>query len=114
MSRPERLAELIKQEVFTILTKEVSDPRIGFITITDVKVSGDLRHANIFVSILGDEKKRQDGIKGLDSATSFIRGELGHRLELRIVPEIIFKLDHSVARAARIEEIIHDLNKEQS
>lgn len=113
MSRPERLAELIKQEVSTILTKEVSDPRIGFVTLTDVKVSADLRHANIFVSIFGDEKKQPDTIKGLDSATSFIRGELGHRLALRIVPEITFKVDQTVARAARIERIIHDLKKEQ-
>ena len=113
MSRPERLAELIKQEVFIILTQEVSDPRIGFITITDVKVSGDLRHASIFVSIFGDEKKQQETVKGLESATAFVRGELGHRLELRIVPEIIFKIDHSVARAARIESIISDLKKER-
>ncbi|MFH0886987.1 MAG: 30S ribosome-binding factor RbfA [bacterium] len=113
MSRSERVAELIKAEVSDILTREVSDPRIGFITITDVTITDDLKHAKIFVSVYGDESKKDATMKGLESATLFIKGELGNRLELRAVPEIVFNIDRAPERAARLDQIIKGI-KEQS
>lgn len=110
MSRNERVAELIKREVCSILREGVSDPRIGFVSITDVDVSPDLKNAKIFFSVLGDENARKNSLEGLKSATSYIRGELGHLLALRFVPEITFAYDKSIERGSRVLSIINRLN----
>jgi ribosome-binding factor A len=113
MTRQERVEELIRQEVSQILREDVSDPRIGFTSITGVEVSPDLENASIYVSILGDEKKKEEAIQGLYSATKFIRGELGHRLELRMVPKIRFYRDDSLERGSRVLGLIHKLEHEK-
>ncbi len=112
MSRPERVAEQIKKEVSMILHERVSDPRIGFLSITSVDVSPDLKNAKIFVSVLGDENVRKETLEGLKSATSFIRSELGEVLKLRFVPEIVFVYDKSLESGSRVLSLISKLERE--
>jgi ribosome-binding factor A len=113
VSRPERLAKLIREQISEIIREDVSDPRIGFVSITQVDISPDLENARIFVSILGDEEKKQEAMKGLESATSFIRGKLGHMLELREVPKISFIRDDSLEKGSRVLGIMGKLEKER-
>lgn len=104
--RTNRMAETIKQEVASILQHDVKDPRVGFASITAVEVSGDKRHAKIFVSVLGDEDKGQETIKALRNAQGFIRTELSKRLRVRFTPEIAFELDHSISHGIRMMKLI--------
>ena len=113
MSRPERVAEVIKREISQILRERVSDPRIGFVSITDVELSPDLKNAKIFVSILGDEKQKKGSLAGLKSANRFIKGELGERLKLRYVPDLRFVYDESLERGSRIISMMNKLNEER-
>lgn len=113
MSRSDRVAELIKKEISDILRKEVSDPRIGFVSITEVEIGADLGLAKIFVSVMGSEKEKKDAMKGLISATKHIRFKLGPRLGLKSVPEIIFKADSSFERGNRVLQIISQISKEK-
>ena len=114
MTRQARVEELIRQEVCEILREKVSDPRVGFVSVTGVEVSPDLENASIYVSILGDEKKKVDALHGLYSATSFIRGELGRRIELRLVPKLRFYRDDSLERGSRVLGLINKLENETS
>lgn len=113
MTRQERIEELIRQEVCEILRAKVNDPRVGFVSVTGVDISPDLENAYIYVSILGDEKQKQEAIKGLYSATKFIRGELGKRLELRLTPNIRFFRDDSLERGSRVLSLINKLEKDE-
>lgn len=113
MTRVERVAELIKEEISEIIREEVSDPRIGFVSITRVDLSPDLENASVFVSILGGEEKKRESMNGLRSATNFIRGKLGHMLEMRVVPEIRFVRDDSLEKGSRVLSIISSLEKEE-
>lgn len=107
--RAVRLAELIKNEVSAILLRDIKDPRVGFVSITDVEVSQDLKYVRIFVSILGDESSKRDTMKALDRASGFVRSELAKRIQLRYAPEISFKSDNSIERGARIFKILNDI-----
>ena len=110
--RPERVAELIREEVSQLLRREVKDPRIGdFVSVTEVEVSGDLRHAKIFVSTIEDNE--EELMEGLKSTRGFIRKEIGDRIRLYHTPEIIFRYDNSIERGARIFEIIEDLDEDE-
>ena len=91
--RQERLGELIAVELSDLLRTRVKDPRVGFASITRVEVSGDLRHAKIYVSVMGSPEERVATMKGLKNATGFLRHELATRITLRYMPEIVFKLD---------------------
>lgn len=113
MTRSERVEELIREEICEILREKVSDPRIGFVSITEVKISPDLKNASIYVSIFGDEKKKAEAMQGLYSATGFIRGELGHMLELRETPQIRFVRDDSIERGSRVLHIMSKLEHEK-
>lgn len=104
--RPERLREQIRQEISALVVEGVRDPRIGFATITDVRLTPDLRQARVFVSVLGSTEEQESSLAGFRAAAAFIRRELAHRLEIRRVPELEFRLDHSAERAARIEELL--------
>tara|TARA_Y100000031_G_scaffold153164_1_gene197826 strand:+ start:773 stop:1126 length:354 start_codon:yes stop_codon:yes gene_type:complete len=109
--RAQRVEGLVLEEISNILQREIKDPRIGFATITKVTVSDDLRHAKVFVSIMGNEKEKRNSLKGLHSATGFIRRELGHRVHLRYVPELVFKLDDSMEKSARILNLLSELKR---
>lgn len=111
--RADRVSEAIKREVGVMLTQEVKDPGIHFVTVTVVETTDDLRHANIFVSVLGDDKTRQESMKGLDRAKGFLRSELGKRLGLRYTPEIHFRLDNSLDHAMKIKGILNKLKAEE-
>jgi ribosome-binding factor A len=112
MSRADRVAELIKAEVSDIITRKLNDPRVGFTSITSVNIGSDLHNAVIYVSVLGDEKQKVLTLRGLEHASNFIRHELGQRLQLRDVPEVHFKHDASIEKAAKVFEIINKLHQE--
>lgn len=107
--RPERLAEAIKKEISELLREELKDPRIGFVTITAVEVSKDLRYANIFASVFGEPSDQKATIEALQKAQGFIRGELGKRIRLRYTPEITFKLDHSISQGSRLIALMEEV-----
>jgi ribosome-binding factor A len=112
--RPDRVAEAIREEVATFLSEGAKDPRIrGFVTVTGVEMTRDLRHANIFVSIMGTDEERASTIEGLDSVASHLRARLGKVVRLRNTPDLHFKLDESVARASRIEQLLAQVRKER-
>ena len=104
--RIEKLQELIKQEMGKMLLKELKDPRIGFVTVTDVEMTGDLREAKIYVSIMGGEEQVKSSLEGLNSALGFIRREIGHRIRLRFTPEISFTLDTSLDYGDHIQKLL--------
>ncbi len=88
------------------------DPRLGFLTVTEVAVSRDLRHASVFVSVLGDADAKTATMDGLRSAVGYIRRALGQRLQTRYTPDITFKLDESIERGARVNKLLGDVAKE--
>ena len=104
--RIEKLQELIKQEMSKMLLKELKDPRIGFVTVTDVEMTGDLREAKIYVSIMGGAEQVKSSLEGLNSALGFIRREIGHRIRLRFTPEISFSLDTSLDYGDHIQKLL--------
>ena len=108
--RVDRISHLIKREVADMLRREVKDPRIGMVSITEVKLSKDLRYAHIYYSVIGEEKAVSDSTMGLKRATGFIQRQLGHRLSLRYTPIIDFRFDSSLEQGSRMEKIIHDLS----
>ncbi|HEY7416987.1 MAG TPA: 30S ribosome-binding factor RbfA [Ktedonobacteraceae bacterium] len=110
--RQEKLGELIAVELSDLMRTRLKDPRIGFASITRVEVSGDFRHAKVYVSIMGSAKEREETMRGLKHATGFLRRELGSRLVIRYIPEILFKLDTSIEEGARILEMIHQVEEE--
>lgn len=111
--RQAKLGEQIALEVSDLLRTRVKDPRVGFASITRVEVSGDLRHAKIYVSVLGAEGEKKATIEALSHATGFIRRELASRLTIRFMPEIAFKLDNSIERGAHVLGLIRELELEE-
>ena len=112
-SRPDRVGEEIRQELATLLSREVHDPGIGFITLTRVKVSPDLQLARVFYTMMGDDKQRKETEKALTRALPFLRRQIGARIRLRRVPELRFEFDRSVENQDRIEKILIDLQAER-
>ena len=112
-SRPARLGEQIRAEISDILTREVKDPRIGFVTLTDVRVSPDLHQARVFYTLMGDAAARQRTARGLAAAAPFIRREIGHRLRLRRTPELEFFFDESIEYQERLEQAFRELHKNE-
>jgi ribosome-binding factor A len=112
--RPDRLAEAIREEVATFLADKVKDPRItGMVTVTAVEVTRDLRTAKVFVSVMGADADRARTFEGLDSLAGHLRARIGKSLGLRSAPEILFRHDESVARAARIETLLAQIKDGQ-
>lgn len=104
--RPQRLGEQLRAEISALLVSELKDPRIGFATITEVRVTPDLCQAWVYISVLGSAEEQEQTLAGFRAAGSYIRRELAHRLSIRRMPELAFELDHSAERAARIEELL--------
>lgn len=109
-NRVTRMQEEIRREVSHIIQRKVKDPRLGFVSVTDVEVSNDLSHCKIFVSVLGDEHEREQTMAGLTKATGFIRTEIGKGIKLRHVPEIVFHYDTSLEHGSKIEALLKQLN----
>ncbi len=104
--RIEKLQELIKQEMGKMLLTDLKDPRIGFVTVTDVEMTGDLREAKIYVSVMGGSEQVKSSLEGLNSALGFIRREIGQRIRLRFTPEISFALDTSLDYGDHIQKLL--------
>ncbi|MBU5267756.1 30S ribosome-binding factor RbfA [Virgibacillus proomii] len=109
--RANRVSEQMKKELGEILTRKIKDPRVGFVTVTDVEVTGDLQQAKVYISVLGDEKQKKDTLLGLAKAKGFIRSEIGQRIRLRKTPELTFEYDEAYEYGNRIETILRDLKK---
>jgi ribosome-binding factor A len=109
-SRPERVADQIRSELGDLLTREVHDPGLGFVTITRVQLSRDLQQARVFYTVLGDEKGRRESDRALHRALPFLRRQIGARLRLKRVPELQFMYDESIAGQDRIEQLINELH----
>ncbi len=104
--RIQRVRKLLKEEIARLIQREVKDVRVRDITVSDVKVSPDLKHATVYVQTLAGEEVASDALEGLSSAAGFIRSRLGRELHIRRVPELRFVLDHTHARAARIARLL--------
>src|SRR4051812_16772808 len=113
-SRPERVGDQIRVEITGMLTRQVHDPGIGFLTVTRVEVSADLQHAKVYYTTLGDEKARRESARALDRASPFLRRQLAGRIRLRRAPELHFFFDESVEQHDRIERILRDLEQERA
>ena len=112
--RHDRVAEAIREEVARFLADGVKDPRVrALVTVTGVDVTRDLRHARVFVSVLGSDAEKADAFTGLSSVAAHLRGRIGRALRLRVAPEIAFRPDESVARAARIESLLEQVARER-
>lgn len=114
MSRQDRVSEALKREIGSIIHDELKDPRLGFITITRVELTHDLRYAKVFFSVLGKDQEHKKTKEALDSALGFIRRLIAQRIRLRFVPEIDFQEDRSSEYSIKIQEVleqIKDLNE---
>jgi len=112
--RSDRVAEAIREEVAIFLAEHAKDPRItGLVTVTGVDVTRDLRHAKVFVSVMGSETDRASTFDGLASVAGYLRSRVGKALRLRLAPEISFRQDESVAHAARIEDLLAKIKDAQ-
>lgn len=110
--RSERVASLIKEEVSTLIQRNFSMQEYGFLTITDVQMSTDLRNARIFVSVFGDAARKEKSLALLEEQKGFIRSELGRAIRLKFTPTVTFELDETLDRAMNIERIINKIHKE--
>src|ERR687893_2842943 len=107
--RTERIDELLRQEIGELLSREVADPRIGFATVTEVETAPDLRHARVWISVIGQRGERDETIAALQHAMPFVRRELGTRLRLKRIPEFHVRLDDSAERGTRVLRLINEL-----
>ncbi len=110
--RPDRLAHELRSEISVIVAREVKDPRIGFATITNVRVSSDLRYARVFVSVLGSPEQRKASLAALHRAGGFIRRQLSGRLRLRHCPDLQFNLDDSMEYGAKMDGLLAEVRQE--
>lgn len=111
MSRQERVAQAIKKEICDIIQNELNDPRLGFVTVTRVELTPDLRYAKVFFSVLGKEEEQKKSKTALDSALGFIRCLIAQRIRLRFAPEISLYEDKSAEYSIRIQELLDEVNK---
>ena len=109
--RAQRAAKLIQEEISKIIQGELKDPRIGFVTVTGVDVTDDLRCAKVFITVLKEENKKKT-LKALEHARGFIRREIGHRIKSKFTPEIEFRFDESIERGTHIEEVLKKIAKD--
>lgn len=112
-TRTERVAELLKVEISDIIRRELKDPRLGFITITDVEVTKDMRHAKVYISVLGDETQKKESLAVLQTASGYIRNEFGHRAAMKIIPDISFRMDSAVEQGSRIFELLQQVKHDE-
>jgi ribosome-binding factor A len=113
-TRPQRVGEEIRHELAELIARQVHDPGIGFLTITQVKVTPDLQSARVYYTTIGDEKARKETGRALVRATPFLRRHIGKRLRLKHVPELDFFYDESIERQDRIERIMLDIQAERA
>ena len=110
--RVNRVAEQMKKELSDIISNRIKDPRVGFVTVTGVDVTGDLQQAKAYITVLGNDS-REATLEGLNKAKGFIRSEIGKRIRLRKTPEISFEIDESIEYGNRINRLLHDLHHDE-
>jgi ribosome-binding factor A len=110
--RQAKVAEMIKRDLAEILQREMRDPRLALVSISDVEVARDFTSAKVFVSVIGDDKEKADALKALQGAAGFLRGQLGHRIELRTVPALTFRYDTGIERGVRMFELLRQEERE--
>jgi ribosome-binding factor A len=110
--RPEQVGETLRQVITDALARQVRDPRVGFVTVTAVLVSNDLSHARVMVSVPGEESEKTRAIEGLQSAAGFLRSRAARTLTTRSVPQLHFELDRGLEHAARINELLNTVRRE--
>jgi ribosome-binding factor A len=110
--RPEQMAETLRQVITDALAREIRDPRVGFVTVTAVLVSNDLSHARVMVSVPGEDAEKSRAMEGLQSAAGFLRSRAARALTTRSVPELHFELDRGLEHAARINELLNTIKRE--
>jgi ribosome-binding factor A len=108
--RTDRLGEEIREEVAKIIGRDLKDPRIGFVTVTRVELTHDLRNAKIFVGVLGDPAERVKTVSALRKAAGFVRREIGRRIRMRVTPEIAFQLDTGLDATDRVARILQEVH----
>lgn len=109
MDRTVRISEEMKKEISGIIRSELKDPRLPqMISVVAADVTKDLRYAKVFISVFGSEEEKKNALNGLRSAAGFIRREVGHRMQLRYTPELIFELDESMEHGAYISKLINE------
>ena len=112
-SRPDRVADQIRAEVTSMISRDLHDPGIGFVTVTKVQVSPDLQHARIYYTSLGDSAAQKNTGKALARAASFMRRQVGQRLRLRRAPELQFVFDESIAHQDRVEQLLQEIKSSE-
>ena len=109
--RPQRLALQIQQEVSLMISRDMKDRRVGFVTVTGVQLSPDLRHARIFISLMGSESEKEESLEALNHATGWVRHELGQRIRMKFLPEIVFQMDTSQEYGEHIDRLIDEIHE---
>ena len=109
--RSQRVGQMLQEEISRLLISGLHDPRIGFVTITEVRVTGDLRHARIYISAYSEKEEREESLAGLNAAAGFIKRELGMVLRLKFVPDLEFVLDQTLDGAQRLEEVLGAIDR---
>ena len=112
--RTDRVDELLRQEIGVLLAKEIADPRIGFVTITDVETAPDLRHAKVWVSVIGGKADQKETLRALQHSMGFIRHELGRTLRIKRIPDLHVHLDDTAERGTRVLRLLSDLEEGKS
>lgn len=113
--RPDRVGAAVREEVAAFIARDLKDPRVtGLVTVTAVEMTRDLRHATVYVSVMGSDAEREASLEGLTATAPHLRGRVGRALRLQFAPEIVFKLDESVARAARIESLLAEIKRSEA
>lgn len=105
--RQERLQEQLIHELSEMIRRDLRDPRLGFVTLTGAEITRDLRHAKVFVSVMGEPEAQKQSLKALNSASGLLRGEFARRAHLRVAPELVFERDLGIERGQRIFELLH-------
>ena len=111
-SRMRRVDEAVRAVLSDVITQELKDPRVGFVTVTGVKTSPDLRHARVFVSVLGEDDVREDSLAGLRSAHGFLQRRIASELRLKHTPALDFVYDETLDRAIRLDALLDDREPE--
>ncbi len=112
--RTERVASLLQMELSSLILERVKDPRLGFVTVMNVKITADLKSAVVFVSIMGDKKKKEDSLKVLQRAAGFLQHEVGLTLKMRYTPKLQFELDDSLDKDFEISQVIRKIEEKDN
>lgn len=111
--RSNRVAEQMKKEITEIIARKIKDPRVGFITVTEVAVTGDLQQATVYITSLGNERERAESLQALEKAAGFIRSEVGSRIRLRRTPELAFEFDTAIEYGNKIDALLRGLHEDK-